>query len=74
MGEVPTSSCFVSPTAQGEHFVGSTTSMTVKKRQRDMLGGPMNNEEIKMNRQMLNEISDLKKTLGEKYHSPNRMN
>jgi hypothetical protein len=39
-----------------------------------MLGGPMNNEEIKMNRQMLNEISDLKKTLGEKYHSPNRMN
>ena len=34
----------------------------------------MNKEEIKMNRQMLNEINELKKKLGDKYQSPNQNN
>lgn len=45
-----------------------------KLRQKDQLGGPMNKEEIKMNRQMLNEISQLKKKLGDRYVSPNQSN
>lgn len=34
----------------------------------------MHKEEIKMNRQMLNEINELKKKLGDKYSSPNQSN
>lgn len=33
------------------------------------LDGPMNKEEIKMNKQLLNEISQAKKKLGENYES-----
>jgi hypothetical protein len=34
----------------------------------------MNKEEIKMNRQILNEISQLKKKMGDRYSSPNQSN
>jgi hypothetical protein len=34
----------------------------------------MNKEEIKMNRQMLIEINELKKKLGDRYSSPNQSN
>jgi hypothetical protein len=43
-----------------------------KLRHKETLGGPMNVEEIKMNRQMLNEIHELKKKYGDHYSSPNQ--
>jgi hypothetical protein len=48
------------------------TSLNMKKlRAKGHLGGKMNHEEIKMNKKMLNEINNLKKSMGDNYGSPN---
>lgn len=50
----------------------SMTSLNMKKlRAKGHLGGKMNHEEIKMNKKMLNEINNLKKSMGDNYGSPN---
>ncbi len=67
MGEVPAQT-FSPDGKQNDAYAGSVTTMNPKKlRAKEHLGGPMNQEEIKMNRVMLNEINQLKKKLGDRY-------
>jgi hypothetical protein len=43
-----------------------------KRKDGGALGGPMNNDELKMNKHLLHEIGHLKKKLGSRYSSPNK--
>jgi hypothetical protein len=50
---------------------GSVSSIANRKMfSRKNYGGPMHKEEIKMNKALLHEISDLKRKLGDRYSSP----
>lgn len=46
--------------------VGSVISIPKKNKRKNILGGPMNMEEIKMNKELLKEISAMKKKGGER--------
>ena len=75
MGEFPTdgrtdlSTGAVTKTKGGQSIVSSMAAIQ-RSNKKKLLGGPMNQEEIKMNRGLLKEISQLKKQMGERYTSP----
>ena len=53
MGELPTA-------PQYNKDAGSVTTLNPKNKRNTQIDGPMNNEEIKMNKQLLQEIYELK--------------
>lgn len=69
MGELP-EHCLTSPDGKETGALSVMSANTKKLRGKEHLGGKMNHDEIKMNKQMLSEISKLKRTMGEKYSSP----
>lgn len=75
MGELPATLVTSPDSKNAVPYEGSITSITMKKlRQKDHLGGKMNAEEIRMNKQMLSDIAKLKKQIGGDFSSPNQSN
>ena len=62
MGENP-------PDAKFNNDAPSITTMNPTKLKKLAIDGPMNKEEIKMNKNLINEIYQLKKELGDHYDS-----
>ena len=76
MGELPQTRTDLTSGAQSnlKHHQPSISSMAMHRNiKKKHLGGPMNQEEVKMNRDLLKEISTLKKQMGERYTSPLNM-
>ena len=70
-GEMPAEELPTGGSQEGG-YAGSVGSIALRNRlhHKKNLGGPMHREEIKMNKALLHDISEMKKKLGDRFSSP----